>query len=128
MELKNNVVGWFEIPVHDMERAVRFYETVFDVKLQREKMDSLDMAWFPWIETGMGAGGSLVYAPEFYKPSDSGVLVYFTAQSGDLINELSRVEAAGGKIHKKKTLIKEDIGYMAVVMDTEGNMIALHSR
>jgi predicted enzyme related to lactoylglutathione lyase len=58
----------------------------------------------------------------------AGVLIYYTAKSGDLDNELSRVETAGGKVLQPKTLIKEDIGYMAVFLDTEGNRIALHSR
>ena len=128
MELKNNVVGWFEIPVTHMDRAVKFYESVFDVKMQIEKMGPLDMAWFPGVESGEGASGSLVYAPDHYTPSEKGTLVYFTAQSGDLNNNLSRVEAAGGKILQGKSLITEDIGYMAVCLDTEGNRIALHSR
>jgi predicted enzyme related to lactoylglutathione lyase len=128
MEQKNNAVGWFEIPVSDMERAVKFYETLFYTRLQRQKMGPLDMAWFPWIETGPGAAGSLVFAPDYYKPSGNGTLVYFTANSGDLSTELSRVEPAGGKVLQGKTLITDDIGYMAIVADTEGNRIALHSR
>ena len=128
MEQKNNVVGWFEIPVKDMDRAVKFYETFLGFQLQREKLGSLDMAWFPWIQTGHGAAGSLVYASTAYKPSKNGTLVYFTAHSGDLNNELSRVEKAGGKVIQKKTLITEEIGNKAVLLDTEGNRIALHSR
>ena len=127
MEQRNNAVGWFEIPVQNMERAVKFYETVFGLTLHREKMGPLDMAWFPWIETGMGAAGSLVYAPDFYKPCNDGTLVYFTAHSGDLSNELSRIEPTGGKVLQQKTLITDEIGYMAVFIDTEGNRIALHS-
>jgi predicted enzyme related to lactoylglutathione lyase len=57
-----------------------------------------------------------------------GTLVYFTAHSGDLDNELGRVENAGGKVFQPKTLISDDVGYMAVIGDTEGNRIALHSR
>ncbi len=128
MPIKNNMVGWFEIPVHDMERAIKFYETVFAVKLERQKLGPLDMAWFPWIEKGHGSSGSLVYAPDFYQPSLQGILIYFTAHSGDVNIELSRVEKAGGKILQKKTLITPEIGYMAVLMDTEGNRIALHAR
>ena len=56
-----------------------------------------------------------------------GGLVYFTAHSGDLDNELSRVEAAGGRVLQKKTLITEEHGYMAVLLDSVGNRIALHS-
>ena len=128
LEQKNNVVGWFEIPVTNMERAIQFYEAVFGIKLERHQMGPLDMAWFPWVENGMGASGSLVYNREFYKPSRDGVLVYFTAQSGDLYAELSRVEAAGGKVLVPKALIAEDVGYMAVFVDSEGNRVALHSR
>ena len=127
--MKNNVVGWFEIPVADMDRAIKFYETVFEFKIDRQKMDSIEMGWFPWEDQGLGAGGSLVNAGnDFYKPSQEGTIVYFTAHSGDLQNELSRVVPAGGKILVEKRLIGEGFGYMAVVNDTEGNRIALHSR
>lgn len=126
--MDKNVVGWFEIPVQDMDRAIKFYETVFDFKLDRNNMGPLDMAWFPMVENGIGAAGSLVYHEEFYKPSSEGALVYFTSQAGDLSVELARVEDAGGKILVPRTLIKEDIGYMAAFIDSEGNRIALHSR
>jgi uncharacterized protein len=127
MKLQSNVVGWFEIPVSDMDRAINFYETVFDFKLQREKLGELDMAWFPFGDLP-GAPGSLVHNKQNYKPSSDGVLIYFSSQSGDLNNELNRVVNAGGKILEKKKLISDDIGYMALVTDTEGNRIALHSR
>ena len=110
-----------------MERAIRFYEQVFELKLTRQRVGPLEMAWFPGIGMGLGATGSLVYSKKFYKPSREGVLVYFTAHSGDLAVELSRVKAAGGEVLVPKKLIKEDIGYMAVVLDSEGNRIALHS-
>jgi predicted enzyme related to lactoylglutathione lyase len=128
MEITHNVVGWFEIPVTDMERAIKFYETVFAFKLQRNQVGPLDMAWFPWIEEGMGAAGSLVCFPEVYKPTTEGVVIYFTAFSGDMAVELSRVEGAGGKVLQHKTLITDEIGYMGLFLDTEGNRIALHSR
>jgi len=124
----NNVVGWFEIPVNDMDRAVKFYETVLSVKLQRNQLDGLDMAWFPWEDEGLGCSGSLVHNPDFYKPSADGTLVYFTPRSGDLAIELGKVESAGGKVLMQKKLITEEIGYMGLFMDTEGNRIAIHSR
>jgi len=67
MEVTHNVVGWFEIPVSDMDRALKFYETILGYTLQREKMGSLDMAWFPWKENEVGSSGSLVYDPELQK-------------------------------------------------------------
>jgi len=125
--MENNVVGWFEIPVNDMERAVNFYEIVLDIKLERHLMGPLQMAWFPMVENGGGAAGSLVHHPEYYKPSTDGVLVYLTTHSGNLSNELARVEPAGGKVIRPKTQISEDYGYMALIIDSEGNRIALHS-
>jgi len=127
MKMKNNVVGWFDIPVTDMERAIRFYEQVFDFKLSRQQIGPLEMAWFPLVEGGLGTPGSLVKS-EFHRPSDKGVRVYFTAHSGDVAIEAGRVKAAGGEVLVQRTLIKEDIGYMAVILDSEGNQIALHSR
>ena len=126
--MKNNVVGWFEIPVSDMDRAIAFYSKVLDLKLGKNLMGPLVMAWFPWKEDGLGSPGSLVYHEEYYKPSSDGVLVYFTAHSGDLANELSRVEEAGGKILQGKTKISDDYGFMALLIDSEGNRVALHSR
>jgi len=126
--MKNNVVGWFEIPVENMERAITFYEKVLDFKMTRNQMGPLDMAWFPWIEDGLGTPGSLVFHEEFYKPSTDGVLIYLTAHSGDLENELSRVEGAGGKVLQPKTKISDEYGFMALIIDSEGNRIALHSR
>jgi predicted enzyme related to lactoylglutathione lyase len=128
MDITHNVIGWFEIPVTDMERAIKFYETVFGFKLSRQQMGPADMAWFPMVEEAIGAPGSLICLPEVRTPSAEGTLVYFTAFSGDLAEELSRVEDAGGKVLEEKRLITEEIGYMGIFLDTEGNRIAIHSR
>ena len=126
--MKNNMVGWFEVPVTNMDRAIAFYEKVFELKLERHPMGELDMAWFPWSEEGAASPGSLIHYKDAYKPSADGVLVYFTAHSGDLANELSRIEAAGGQVLQGKTQISEDHGFMALFIDSEGNRVALHSR
>lgn len=124
--MKNNPVGWFEIPVTDMERAISFYEKVLDMKLQKQRMDEFDMAWFPMDHMKPGAAGALVYHEESYKPSTDGVLVFFSAPSGNLESELGKVQEAGGKILREKNPIGEH-GFTALVQDTEGNRIALHS-
>ena len=128
MEINHNVVGWFEIPVTDMPRAIKFYETVFGFTIERHQMGPHDMGWFPYIPEGMGSGGSLVCHPEQYKPATDGILIYLTAFSGDVTNELSKVEAAGGKVVMNKTLIAEGYGFMGLFLDSEGNRIAVHSR
>ncbi|WP_018478122.1 VOC family protein [Pontibacter roseus] len=125
---KNNVVGWFEIPVNDMARAIRFYSAVFDFEMESQQFGDEEMAWFPWSESGSGASGSLVKHETLYKPSADGTIVYFSSPSGDLSHELARVEKAGGKVLREKSLITEEIGYMALFLDTEGNRVALHSR
>ena len=124
--MKHNMVGWFEIPVSNMDRAKLFYDTVFNVEVQVQDFGGTLMAWFPFAEDKPGASGSLI-KNEAYSPSeDKGVLVYFS--STDVNNEISRVEAAGGKVMQPKTQISPDIGYMAIFIDSEGNRIALHSR
>lgn len=121
---KNNMVVWFEIPVSDMERAKKFYETVFEVEINIVDFGGLLMGWFPDRGDAHGANGTLI-KQESYIPSQDGALVYFN--SDDVQNEISRVEAAGGSVFQPKTQISPEHGYMAVFIDTEGNRIALHS-
>ncbi len=127
-ELKSNSVGWFEIPVEDMDRATTFYEAVFACTLEHHDMGPLQMAWFPSVENGKGSAGALVKHSDWYRPSDfNGVMIYFTAHSGDVATELGRVEQAGGKILQQKKSIGE-YGFVAFFLDSEGNRIGLHSR
>lgn len=120
------MVGWFEIPVSNMDRAKLFYDTVFNIEVQVQDFGGTLMAWFPFAEDKPGASGSLI-KNEAYTPSeDIGVLVYFA--SVNVNDEISRVEAAGGKVVQQKTQISPDVGYMAIFIDSEGNRIALHSR
>ena len=122
------MVGWFEIPVINMSRAQKFYEQVFDIKIHLVEMGDTNMGWFPFPKDPMarGAGGSLIQNTTHYKPSDNGTLIYFS--SAEITTELNRVGKAGGSVLKEKTMISEDIGYMALFLDSEGNRIALHSR
>lgn len=120
------MVGWFEIPVKSMDRATKFYEAVFGVKLYVDQFGPVLMAWFPHDDKKSGAGGALVYNDDFYKPSTNGSLVYFSSQ--DVAVEVGKIEKAGGKVIQGKTMISEDVGYMALFLDTEGNRVALHSK
>ena len=123
--MKHNMVGWFEIPVNDMDRAKTFYETVFNVEIKVVDFGGMLMGWFPDRGEVPGAQGTLI-KQESYIPSQEGTLVYFVSE--DVQNELDRVEAAGGKIYQPKTQISPEHGYMGVFIDCEGNRIALHSR
>lgn len=126
--MDKNVVGWFEIPTGDMERAIQFYKDVFGFEFHRIKMPQLDMAMFPSVAEGTGSGGALVHNAEFYQPINNGVLIYFTSPTGNVANELEKVEAAGGKIFVPRTQISEEYGYMGIIIDSEGNRIGIHSR
>lgn len=121
-----NAVVWFEIPAVDYDRAVRFYETVLDVRFKHENMPGWPrMAMLPYCDKG-GVGGCIVDATPTHRPADGGPLIYLNA-GDDLAGPLSRVEAAGGKSLLPKTLVSPEIGYIAHFIDSEGNRAALHS-
>lgn len=122
--MKHNMVSWFEIPVNDMDRAKAFYEAIFEIKIDIQDFGGTLMGWFPFEENNAGAAGTLI-KQESYVPSQEGTLVYFNCD--DVANEISRVEAAGGKTVQSKTEISPEHGYMAIFIDTEGNRVALHS-
>jgi uncharacterized protein len=122
-----NAISWFEIPTTDLSRAQNFYEFIFDIKLTALDMDNIKMRMFPLEDPMTGVGGALVDSGGFHKPSvTEGPLVYLNANP-DIQPILDKVEKAGGKIIVPKTLISPDYGYMAVIVDTEGNRIAFHS-
>lgn len=123
--MSNNPVGWFEIYVEDMARARRFYEAVFLMPLTQLETPTpgLEMWAFPMVE-GKGASGALVKMQGVPAGGNS-IMVYFSCQ--DCAIEEARVSAAGGRVHKSRFSIGP-YGFIALVEDSEGNMIGLHSR
>jgi predicted enzyme related to lactoylglutathione lyase len=122
-----DAISWFEIPASDIDRATKFYEAIFNIKLDPLDLPNIKMRMFPLEDPMNGVGGAVVDSGGFHKPSATdGPLLYLNGNP-DVQNVLSKVEAAGGKIMVPKTQISEQYGYMAVFLDTEGNRIALHS-
>jgi predicted enzyme related to lactoylglutathione lyase len=123
--MNRNPVGWFEIYVQDMDRAKKFYETVLGVELTKleSPVPDLEMQAFPMNMEAGGASGALAKM-EGCPSGGMGTLVYFLCD--DCAIEASRVEGAGGRICKPKASIGQ-YGFIALVADTEGNMIGLHS-
>lgn len=123
-----NPVGWFEIYVSDMARAKRFYETVLKQPLETMPMGpgstDMQMCTFPMHTGGHGSSGALVKHAQI-SPGAGGTLVYFTCE--DCATEAGRATTAGGKLTLPKKGIGE-YGFIALVQDTEGNMVGLHSR
>ena len=121
-----NAISWFEIPSSDLARATQFYQTIFGVTLNPLDLPNIKMRMFP-LEDMMGVGGAIVDSGGFHKPSTTdGPLIYLNGNP-DVQSILDKVEAAGGKIMVPKTEISPEYGYMAVIIDTEGNRIGLHS-
>jgi uncharacterized protein len=121
-----NAISWFEIPSTDLDRAQKFYETIFGLTLIPLDMPDIKMRMFP-IDDMTGVGGAIVASNGFHKPSATdGPLIYLNGNP-DLQKILDKVEKAGGSIMMPKTEISPDYGFMAVFFDTEGNRIGLHS-
>lgn len=122
--MQNNPVGWFEIYVQDMERAKRFYENVFQVKLEQISLDpDMEMWSFPMLRDRMGAAGALVKMKGVPSGGNS-ILIYFSC--ADCAVEASLLAKAGGRIYREKMSIGR-YGFIVLAYDTEGNMIGLHS-
>jgi predicted enzyme related to lactoylglutathione lyase len=121
--MTQNPVRWFEIYVQDMNRAKKFYESVFNVKLQRLNSPDLEMWSFPMQMDQMGTAGALVKV-EGVPSGGNSIIVYFAC--ADCAVEEGLAKEHGGRIQKGKMSIGE-YGYVSLVYDTEGNMIGLHS-
>jgi uncharacterized protein len=119
----NNPVGWFEIFVDDMNRAKKFYETVFGVSLSKLDSPGRDMWAFAGQMNAYGAPGSLVKM-QGMSPGGNSILVYFSC--ADCAVEEAKAAKSGGRIVQQKTSIGQ-YGFITLLHDTEGNMIGLHS-
>ena len=119
----NNPIGWFEIYVADMARARAFYEAVFGVALAELESPGMQMWAFPMLPEKPGASGALVRMPGFPMGGNN-IVVYFSC--ADCAVEAAKAAESGGTVHKEKMSIGR-YGYIALVIDTEGNMIGLHS-
>ena len=123
----NNPVPWFEIYVADMTRAKVFYEAVLGfafTKVEQPPVGDIEEMWFfPADREGGGASGALVKmtgAPI----GPGGTMVYFAAS--DCGETARKAPSAGGTLVREKTSLGP-FGHMAIVTDTEGNMVGLHS-
>lgn len=119
----NNAVSWFEIPVRDLDRAQRFYETLLNQALRREQMGPTQMAIFPYQD---GAIGGCLLQDGRTEPARQGTLVFLNA-GPSLDATLRRVAEAGGRISTPRIDLPGDMGCYAHVEDCEGNRVGLHS-
>jgi uncharacterized protein len=119
-----NPIGWFEIPVNDIDRATKFYEALFGITMKRHDMMEYEMVWFPMDDNTYGASGALMKGPG-YDVGSKGPVIYFTC--ADIEATLKKADEIGGKTILRKKDIGE-YGYIGWLTDSEGNTIALHTR
>jgi uncharacterized protein len=117
-----NQIVWCDIPVKDLDRAIKFYSSVLGKPVTKQSFPGTTIGLLP--DAGESVSGCL-YLSDDNKPSLDGPLVYLSCE-GRLPIAISNVELNGGKVLQPKQQIGE-YGFRAVVQDSEGNRIALHS-
>ena len=121
-----NPVGWFEIPATDINRAKQFYESMLNIEMQLVDLGDLKMCWFPSSMASYGSSGALVQQTDNYKPSaDGGVVIYLSCD--DVNISLNKAKEMNASIIQDKKQISPEHGFMGLLIDSEGNRIALHS-
>lgn len=119
-----NVINWFNLPSSDFDRAIKFYSSVLEIEMLRmPSPDGFENAFFSNPQEG-GVSGGIGSNPQ-QKPSTEGATIYFDV-NGRIDGVLDRVEKHGGQVIMPKTNIGE-FGNIALVMDTEGNLVGFHS-
>lgn len=122
---QKNPVGWFDIPVLDLDRAEAWYSQFFGFSFDRKpEHNGYTMSWFPLDAESYGAPGCLMIG-EGYVPSATGVMLYFTAPEGSVAAAVKKAESLNITVAIPPMAISN--GFIAGVLDSEGNMIMIHS-
>lgn len=125
---QTNVLTWFEIPVTDIDRAKKFYETILDIEMVKRADGNDEAVFFPFnpnvIQATSGRVTGVLSKTTTNSPSSNGTVVYINA-SPNIQTVLDKVEQAGGKIITPKTKIPA--GFIAIIIDSEGNKVGLHA-
>ncbi len=117
-----NTLCWTDIPVVDLDRAIKFYADVLGKPVRKESMEGFALGLLPHEE--QNSSGCLVVSDEM-KPSRNGPLVYLSVD-GRLDEAVKAARAGGGEILQDKHQIGP-YGFRAIIVDSEGNRIALHA-
>ncbi len=117
-----NQIVWCDIPVLDLDRAVKFYSTVLGQSVKKQEFPGMTIGILPHND---GEVGACLFTSDEEKPSEKGTMIYLNA-NGRLDDAIAAVASNGGKVVKPKHSIGP-FGFRAVVIDSEGNRVALHS-
>ncbi|MCH6255670.1 VOC family protein [Puniceicoccaceae bacterium K14] len=119
----NSYVSIFEIPATDIARAISFYESILELKIERMEFPGMEMGLLPHENQALVG---VIMKGEDYTPSSKGITLYLNA-GNDLQTVLDKVEPGGGTIVIPKTPHADDSGFFAIFLDSEGNKMGLHS-
>ncbi len=117
-----NQIVWCDIPVTDIDRAIAFYSAVLGAEVKKMEFPGAAMGLLPGAS---GEATGCLWSGPGGEPSDKGPLLYLNC-GGRLDEAVAAVEPNGGKILQPKSAIAPH-GFRAIVLDSEGNRIALHS-
>jgi len=117
-----NQIVWCDIPVLDLDRAIGFYSSVLALAVQKQEFPGATVGILPHND---GEVGGCLFVSASEKPLDQGVMVYLNC-NGRLDDAIAAVTANGGKVMQPKQPIGP-FGFRAVILDSEGNRVALHS-
>jgi uncharacterized protein len=118
-----NQVVWVDIPVLDLDRACGFYSAVLGAAVTKQEYPGMTIGLLPGYDSDVSG---CLFVKDDEKPSDRGLLIYLNAQ-GRLDEAIAAVEPNGGKVLQPRHQIGPH-GFRAVILDSEGNRLALHSR
>ena len=125
MSTVKHAIQNFQIPVTNFDRALSFYNTLMGYELESMEFEGVKLAVFRH-DNDTGVGGTLIKDPGM-KPSKSGTRIYLNCGE-DLAPNLERAKERNADIIKEKTSLGPDMGFFAIIEDTEGNHIGLFSK
>jgi predicted enzyme related to lactoylglutathione lyase len=120
---KNNRAVWFDIPVNDLDRAKSFYAAVLAIGVTKQEFGEFK---FCVLDHQDGNGGCLVPAKGGEITSTGGIMLYLNVD-GRIKDAVAQVPKLGGKVVEPARSIGPH-GFRAVILDSEGNRVALHSQ
>lgn len=118
-----NTFCWIDIPVINLDRAIAFYTALLAAPVQKIADHGFEFGLLPHTENNVSG---CLCVMEDRKPSQNGALVYLNLE-GQIDRAVSAAVQQGGKLLKKKEQIGP-YGHRAVILDSEGNSIALYSK
>jgi predicted enzyme related to lactoylglutathione lyase len=139
--MEHSALVWIQIPSKKLERAVKFYENVFDTSFILEELNDIPHAIFKNGKTGKKLINGAIIEVKEIQNLNVGPVLYFNA-TGNFENILELIQENKGLILKSKTLITspeendtfiipntyidEKPGYYAHFIDSEGNKMGLY--